>query len=186
MKSLRLIPLLAAALLLALGIAAAACGGDGDELTAAEYFTEVQAVADDVDERFVANEAELDKALANVEDPTQIEGELLDAFKETFANNVEIINDGLQGIEDLNPPDEVQEAHDAFRAALAEFAGALEDFGQRVDDLEGSVDLEAFFTDPANNFEEADRRFTASCLAFQDVGQQYVADLNLDCEDEGE
>jgi len=142
--------------------------------------------ADDVDERFAANDAEIEEAFADVEDLTQVEGELLDAFKETFANNVEIINDGLQGIEDLNPPDEVQEAHDAFRAALAEFAGALEGFGERVDDLEGPVDWEAFVTDPANNFEEADQRFTAACLTFQSVGQQYVADLNLDCADQEE
>ena len=186
MKFPRLAPLVGVAVLLAASAIAAACGGDGDELTAAEYFTEVQAVSDDVNERFAANDAEIEEAFGDVEDLTQVEGELLDAFKENFANNVEIINDALQGIEDLNPPDEAQEAHDAFRAALAEFAGALEGFGERVADLEGSVDLEAFFAEPGNDFEEVDQRFTAACLTFQDVGQQYVADLNLDCADEEE
>ena len=111
---------LAAALLLALGTIAAACGGSNQELTLEEYFLRFEELGDRTGEQ-------LEALLAKLDEEPETEEERLAIFQDWFAASLQLQRDFLDDLDDINPPLEVEDAH----RQLLDTRGALMDTFRR-------------------------------------------------------
>src|SRR3990170_1661097 len=96
--------------LLALGAMAVGCGGT-EALSAKEYFNKLEAIANETQEKeSTAQPSEEDSASLT---PDQVKEQGI----EFLDSSATINEDALQKVEDLDPPDDLQEAHDRLVAA---------------------------------------------------------------------
>ena len=176
-----------AALLLALGVAATACGGDG-ALSLEEYFQRLDAIQNESDARFEALEAEE----PDIDDDDVLDEEEKEALRDSFAAFPTIFREAIDKADDLDPPAEAEEAHDELVAAgeaLVESQSELqEDFLARLADIESTSELEELFSELFENAEAqaASERFTAACLALQDIANANDIAVDLECEEDEE
>ena len=171
-----------AAALLALGTIAAACGG-GDELTLEKYFEQAQVISDESDEEFEALYADFpdeddEEFFSNEENLTVI--------KDFAAGFPVIFSDTLNDVEALDPPAEVEDAHDEFLAAGRDLATLYEGLTSSVEEAESVSEAEVLFgtgeEDP--EIEEADQRFMDACLALEGIAQDNGIHVDFECADE--
>lgn len=162
-------------MLLALGLIAAACGGGGGgELTLEEYFQRLDSSFEDADQRSGALQDEFPAAFQEIE-----------ATQDALNGFGEILRDILSELDGLNPPTEVEAAHEELLAAGAAFAGLFQEFTDRVAELDTLSEFEElageFLAEDAE-FAAADERFTDACLALQDIADQNNIAVDLACE----
>jgi hypothetical protein len=136
---------LAGATLAAL-LLAGACGDDEPRLTAAEY----RAQADEICRQTSAE-------LRQIPDPVGPEDIL-----PTFERAAPLTSAQLEDLRALNPPEELEQAHDDATAALDEQVSLTEDAIERLKDGEPAVDV---VNDVVARLDELDRR--ADELALQ-------------------
>ena len=143
--------------------ASTACGDDDEErLSEEEYFAELTELDQDSDER--------GEELFGDEEPTA--QEYADVVREAAQTYEEALND-------LNPPEELQEEHDDLVAAIKAFGDALE--GVEFD--EGAPAQELFESeDFADEFAAVDAPFCALQVIADDKG----IGADVGCEEEGE
>lgn len=148
-----------------------ACSDDGGgALTLEEYFQELEDVDNETSDR-------TDALFENVsEDPD------LDEVKDAYAGFPDIIDDFVSGLEDLNPPDEVQEEHDDAVAAARDFRAVFDDTIDQVQDAESLEDIQTIGDGEA--FTAADDAFTQACLDLEAAAEANNITVDLDCEDE--
>ena len=166
---LRLLPLaLVAGLLLAFGAFAAACGGE-DSLTLEEYFQQVDALIDNTAEQSnVLGEesfADLDTLEAQIEASR--------SFYSGFAAITATFRDDMR---DIDPPAEVEDAHNTLVEAADDFAQATGDINNKLDEVASQADFVAVFAAFAElgNPEEA-------CFALQGIAEENGIDVSLNC-----
>jgi mono/diheme cytochrome c family protein len=101
--------------------AMAGCGGGSDQrLTKEEYLQEFRVIVDDLEESF----SELVNADVDTNDFDQIAG-----LADRLGDNL----DALAGrVDELSPPEEVEEPHDKLVSGLEEFGGWAHDLGEQV------------------------------------------------------
>lgn len=157
-------------LLVAFGVAAGACTSkDGKAVTLEEYFQEL----DGLDNRTTEDFDALDTELGDNPDIEQL--------RDVFPQYLDIFDDFLAGLEGLEPPDEVQDAHD--EAVEAGQAFRVE-FGALVDQAADAETVEDFFAAAeGETFAAADQRFTDACLALQGIADENSITVALDCEE---
>jgi hypothetical protein len=170
---------LIAVLLLAFGAFAAACGDDGNggggELTLEEYFERLDAIMEDTNSQMDALEDPEERDLASEE-------EQLEAIRDFYFDaNLAIIKGGFDEIEGLDPPAEVEDAHDALLAAGGDTVAAYEDVGSQLAEAESLADLQELFDD--GGFEAASERFEQACLELRGIADENEIDLDLVCQD---
>jgi hypothetical protein len=105
--------LAAAAIISLAGMAGAACGDGGERLTLEEYFQ----LLDELDDAFSTTSAEIDREIGASED--------LDEIRGLMGDTVTAFDDFIDGLEDLDAPDEVREPHDEAAAGLKAFRDEL-------------------------------------------------------------
>lgn len=169
-----------AALLAATALSAviAACGGDGGGMDA-------QAYLEALDDRL--NQAD-DESEALFNDPEFVRvasssGPLSEADREIARDALESVaatfDSFLADVEDLDPPEELQEEHDellsAYRALDEQFSELV--LG-RVDDAETIDDINQAFDDLAA---AAGERTSSACLAMQAEAEVNGVDVDLNC-----
>lgn len=164
---------LIATLLLAFGAFAAGCGGE-DSLTLEQYFQQLEALNDTVEEQGAefadAANAELDAATS--------EEDIL-AVSEDFLTNVQpIFTTFADDLNDLNPPAAVEELHNEFVDVYNEVVVYLEEALNRFGDLDSTADLEGFFEEIGSNVGE---RLDETCAALQTIADENEIDIDLDC-----
>jgi len=155
MMRIYLVAIVSVMLVLSLGLVAA-CGGD-DALSEEEYFaklTELDKVADEA-----GDEPSGDG------DPTV--GQIADTF-------TEIANDYISGLEDIKPPEDLEDEHQELIDAIKEFAETIP--GVR-DDLGDDAPGEEFFGEI--DFERADAAF----CALQKVADDKGIEADVGCEE---
>lgn len=169
-----LIAVLAA--LAAFGALAAACGDDNDALTLEEYF-----------QRFAAIDAEVDQQIEAlyVDFPGDDEtDESVPFFKQLYAGFPRVLSGGLDDLDELNPPSEVEDAHDEFlragRLLQAEFESAAAD-AERLETFAEVIALNDS-TDP--KVQPFIDDFDAACLALVGVASDNGILTDVTCEDE--
>jgi hypothetical protein len=136
----RLPTVLSLCLCLALPAALAACGGD-DGMSTAEYRAEAKTIC-----------TEADQATAKVKEPTRATSA---AISDYFQRLLEANGRTTKRFEALDPPADLQKAHDD--ALAANEAGAKE--VQRViDELEGGGDPRKVLTDAQTRLQDLSRR----------------------------
>lgn len=163
--------------LIALGFAlllgAAACSSGSERLSAEEYFPKVQSIAQAAsDDESAAFPSEEESANFSPEEQKQ-------AGVEGLRSLASIIEDAIQEIGDLNPPEDVQDAHDAL---VDEGNGLVENFRDLADEAEGlpPEDIEDFFNTQVF-VESTFGPFDVACSALQDLGVQQGIEVDLDC-----
>ncbi len=129
-----------AAALVAAGLAAG-CGGGDDRLSQGEYEDRVADVGTDLEESF-------DDLSGTFE---QGEGASLDEAADQIGQIQESMRERADELDDLEPPEDVQEAHDKLVEGLNGFADDLDEFRQAVD--EGDVQAIQQF---ATEFQQSD------------------------------
>ncbi len=169
-------PLFIAAALVALGVTAAACGGDG-KLTLEEYFQRFEAIDADVDAKFETLYADFPD-----EDDEEFfsNEENLPLLKEIFAGFPVLLREALDQVEELNPPSEAEDAHDEFLATGREWLELLEDAVNRVEAVDSISEIEEEL-EPAVG--EAQERFDAACLDVVGVGEANGIVVDVSCEE---
>ncbi len=165
-------------LLLAFGAIAAACGddgnGDGGELTLEEYFERLDAIMEDIDSQIDALEDPEEMDLASEE-------EQLEAMRDFFDALLPIIQGAFNEIEGLDPPAEVEDAHDALLAAGDDFVAAFEAPASRLAEAESLADLEGGLFEDDSAFGSAGARSAQACFALQGIADDNDIDVDLRC-----
>jgi hypothetical protein len=135
--------------------------------------------------------ADLDKADQDVSDAfdafqTIAEGQDVEEVKAAYQDLVDAIDGLISNMEDLDPPDEAKEQHDA---ALEALRGFRDEFAAAVDEAQGASSLaelgQAFASDDLNT---ASQTFTDACVELQGVADENEVDASLGCageEDDG-
>ncbi len=163
-------------LLLALGVAAAACGGGGGgALTIEEYFQQLQALNDATDE----HSEELEEAFDADFLAAGSEEGVLQAFENFFTGSLPIFEDFIEGMEDLNPPAAVEDAHNQSVEGSVELLAVVQNVLAGLDDVDSTTDLEALFEE--EGFFTAGERLDAVCFDLQEIADENEIDVDLDC-----
>ncbi len=166
-----IVSLLIAATGLALGIAAGACGGGGAELTLEEYFQKMQAISaeavqetDTLDEKFDA-----------------LEENDFGGLRELVVANTAITGDTFGEMDDIDPPDEVEDAHVEFVDAGENMAGLMKAFSDDLADVESVSELEEAFGRVVG-LEAASARIDAACAELAKIAAENGIQVDLDCD----
>ena len=169
----RVLPLaFIAALLLAFGAIAVACGGGGEPLALDEYFQRLAKVFADADERF---EALTDQC---AEDFESEEAEI-EATRCFFDASVLVFRDALDETDDLDPPAEAEAAHEELVNAGADLAQFIGEFGEQLADTESASELEELFGE--ESFVDIGERYEEACLDLEEIARENDIDVDLDC-----
>jgi hypothetical protein len=162
-------------IIVAAGAATWGCNDKKDkELTLEEYFQKVDAIDND-------STARTDAVFADLGDDSEMQ-EFQDAFKAAAP----ILADAARDFDDLNPPDEAKNEHDAMAAALNNFADKMGDIADAVDDIDASTPDELFAAIDEQGFTDANNAFTEKCLALQELATDKGIDVEIDCGDDEE
>lgn len=169
-----------AALLVALaaGAAAVACGGDGGGMDAQTYLEALDdrlSQADDESEELF-NDPEFVRVASGT-------GPLSNEDREIARNALESVaatfDSFLADVEDLDPPEELQEEHDELVAAYRELDQQFSDIVlSQVDDAETIDDINQAFDELTT---AAGERTSAACLAMQAEAEVNDVDVDLNC-----
>ena len=171
--------LVIAALLLALGSIVAACGGNGG-LTLEEYFQRLDTLGGDFDDEIDRLGEEFDEAA----DEAETEEEVIDDFRDFSGSMTELFADLVADIERIDPPSEVEDAHNELVAAQREGRDLLEELNERAQRAESVSDVEdwsAEFEGPVST--AISDRTEQACLALQEIADDNDIDVDLECEE---
>ena len=152
------IGLMGAALLIA------ACGGD-DALSVEQYFDRFQTIAAD-------QQAPRD---------TLPEPESFEEFADLFDRQADILDDSLDKVTDLDPPDEVKPAHGLFIETLEDFAKSARDLAGELEDVEDEDDF--FEVLAAADLEIVAATFQAACGGLEAIAAANSITVDLECGD---
>ena len=158
-----------------LGAIAAACGGggDGEALTLEEYFQRLDVLVDSVAE---SSQSLGDDASADLDPSASLE-EQIEASRSFLSAFAASIATFLDDIRDIDPPAEVEDAHDAFVEAAGDFVESSEDLIGQLDDVASLADFGVVFAafDELGDPEEA-------CLDLQAIADENSIAVDLNCE----
>ena len=179
MKSLAM--LAAAALLVGLATFGVACKNGGGGLSLEEYFQKLDSIQEQADATFATQEA-------STGEPSQdASGEELAAFlRDNVTSSADVLRDAAADVDDLEPPDEVTDAHNDLVAAINDLVAAFDDMADSVPDTLTLAELEnagsTFFN--SDELNAADEQFVAACNALESVGADNNITVDLACEEE--
>lgn len=177
----RLLVSLFVAALLALGTIGVACGGD--ELTLEEYFQQIDVLGNDAEDEIDRLVEEFEEAIEGAE----TEEDVIEPFRDFFDRSAALFGDVVSELESIDPPSEVEDAHNEFVAVQAEGLELLEDLDERAQRAESASDFEELsaeldgpvFTDVSDRGEQA-------CFALEAIADENGIDVDLECEEEEE
>ena len=165
-----------AAIVLAGGTAATACAGGGS-LSIEEYFQKVEATSNDGRQKEdAAQPTEEETANLTLEQQKQTGIDFLTSI-------AEINEDTIDEIDNLNPPDDVEGAHNRLVAEGRDLAKTFRDFAEEAKGTspEGIGDFfnsQVFVESTFAPFDEA-------CFALQKIADDKDISVNLNCAPEG-
>lgn len=151
-------------------------GGGGDALALEDYFERVEDVAIATDDKLTeigdhlqnATYATEEEEIADVEDQLLLSGQTVET--------------AVIDLSELEPPPEVQDAHDTF---LEKLQAVLILQSQLLDDIESSVstdaELSALFDSYDADLTETDNDFDDACFALQRIADDNDIDVDLRC-----
>lgn len=162
--------------LLGIAVFSVSCSSDSDPLTLEEYFAEFEAIDADVNSQFEALFADFpedEDAFANAAN-LELLKDLLDGFPR-------ITGDWVDRAKDLDPPAEVEDAHNDLIDAGEALLVAHEERAEVMGDAETMAELETISreVDPSTTVAEAAR--DAACLAVVDIAVANDIHVSITC-----
>jgi hypothetical protein len=147
------------------------CKNGGGALSLEEYFQ----LLDELDNEFSTASDSVDSQIEATEDLDEIRG-LMD-------DQVANFDDFIDGLEDLEPPEEASEPHDEAIAGLSDFRDEL---SAALDETDSATTIDELFA-PFDDLDYSSlERATAACLALEQIGADNGITVDLDCdEDDG-
>ena len=166
---------------LALGVIASACGDDGGGgLSLEEYFQQLDAIQDNADAQFATQEA---GGSDQVPGPDASEEEVADFVRQGFQATVTTLTTAAAAASELDPPGEVEEAHNQLVAAVEDAVAAIQVIVDEFPEQLSSSDLENL--DALLDTSEGDAAFVRldeACLDLQTIADDNSIDVDLECE----
>jgi len=180
MKSLAMLAV--AALLVGLATFGVACkNGGGGGLSLEEYFQKLDNVQEQADATFATQEASAGEPSADAS------GEERATFlRDNVTSSADILRAAAADVNDLDPPDEVADAHSDLIAAVNDLVAAFDDMADSVPDTLTVAEMENAGTTFFNGAElnAADEQFVAACNALQAIAADNNITVDLACEEE--
>ncbi len=170
--------LFVAALALLVAGFAAACG-DGDALTLEQYFQQIDALGNDLDDELNRLNEEFEETV----EEAKTEEEVIDAFRDFLDPQPGLFEDFVGELESIAPPSEVEDAHNEMVAIQAEGLQLLEDLNERAQRVESASDVEevgAEFDEPA--FTAIADQTEQACFGLEAIADANGIDVDLECE----
>lgn len=171
-----------AAVLSAFTLAATACDGDGggDALTLEEYFARFEEIDQNVDAEIEALFADFPEDDAGFFE----DEENLPLVQELFAGFPRVLGDALDELRGVNPPSEVEEAHDEFLEAGDELLAVFEDVSGQAQDAETMAEIDTINTEGSVEIDPLQATFDSACLDIVDVATENDISIDVSCTDE--
>jgi hypothetical protein len=148
-----------------------ACNDDGSALTVEEYFEKVAELDDEMETKSNAIDERLE-ALGDDE---------FEEARDLFEEQTDVFATFVDELDDLNPPSEVEDAHDDAVSGLRSFAESSRDGVDRLQDVDS-------FEEAAQIFEDVDRsgleRLDAACIKLEKVAADNDIETDLGCDAE--
>ena len=165
-----------AVFLLGMAVFSGACSSDSDPLTLEEYFAAVEAIDADVNSQFEALLADLPEDEDAFADEANLE-----LFKDVLDGFPRITGDWVDRAKDLDPPAEVEDAHNDLIDAGEALLVAHEERAEIMGDADTMAELETISreVDPSTRVAEAAR--DAACLALVDIAVANDIDVSITC-----
>jgi Xaa-Pro aminopeptidase len=144
-----------------------------------DYFSELGGIRDKLD---AAGEKVQQEADASMQTATD-EAAQLEVFRDLLTKSVAAAKTTVSQLKDLDPPEEVKEAHEAFVTAYESMIAAME-AGVESAKAARTVDeaLKALFSDDAV---KAGNDLDSACRDLQKVADDNEVDVDLKCTDSG-
>lgn len=163
-----------AVFLLGMAVFSGACSGDSDPLTLEEYFAELEAIVEDVDSQFEA-------LLADFPEDAFADEANLELFKDLLDGFPPITGGWVDRAKDLDPPAEVEDAHNDLIDAGEALLVAHEERAEAMGDAETMAELETISreTDPSTAVAEAAR--DTACVALVDIAVASDIHVSISC-----
>jgi hypothetical protein len=162
-------------LLLGAGLFGLSCrgGGGGDPLTLEEFFTELEAL----DAKFETDSNEIDAQSEGLSDE-----ELLAQAPELFQEQADLVTEFVDGIEDLEAPDE---AADLQEEAVSAGRAAVDSLEEALNESADAETLDEFFAvfEENTEFTAAVDRFDQVCLDAEALATENDITVDLNCEE---
>ncbi len=162
-----------------LGAVVAACGGGGGgggggELSLEQYFDQVGAIVEGLEERT----ATLDQPL---EQEFDSEAEQIEAFRDAFTIVRPVFQDFVDDLDDLDPPAGVADAHGELVAGFANLMGGLEDLIDQLAEVESTAEFTELLLGPDSEFGSAIGQLAVACLQLQSIADDNAIDADREC-----
>jgi hypothetical protein len=163
---------------LVMGVATA-CGDGEDKLSVEEYFQKLQTISDDLREREEALGSEFQTAF----DPETSPDAAIDTLGRVLGEGASASREVFDDVDSLDPPSEVEDAHNEFLRegrATTRLLETLADRAAEVESLFGLEDVHAELEGP--DFEAAGVRLEDACRALEGIAADNGIEVDLDCE----
>ena len=149
-------------------------GGEGGELTLEEYFQRIEELGDDLN----AGQDELLAEFGIASTVAETDEEVVEAFKEIIASLIPLSRGYVEDLERIDPPSEVEEAHNEAVALQVEALETIEDLNERVQRVESAAEVEEL--GPIDSAEFLDRR-DQNCFALEAIAEENGIFVDLGC-----
>jgi hypothetical protein len=168
-----------AAFLLGMAVFTGGCSGDSDPLTLEEYFAEFEAVDADVDSQFEALFADFPEDEDAFADEANLE-----VFKDLLVGFPRITSDFVDSVKDLDPPSEVEDAHNDLIETGEALLVALEEAAEVISAAETIAEFETLNHEVEPTIDAAQAALDGACLAVVDIATANDIHVSVTCEDE--
>ncbi len=159
-------------------------GGDaGDDTSASPeleaYFADIEAIFEDADAASDELDVAFDEAIGAA---TTVEEEVF-TLQEFLVESRKNIEAALDDLDEVDPPEEVEDAHNDFVQAGRDLVDVSELFSEGLQDVETEADLDALNEELGPGGQEAADAADTACFDLQDIADEAGIDVDLNCED---
>jgi hypothetical protein len=151
----------------------------GEELSAEDYFAQLDQVLETADAATEAAQTEVDAALAAAQD---LDTEIA-AIQSYLATELEVFSDAIGRLDALNPPDDLEGDHDDFLAAIMDAASAASDLQFELDGAATDEEANILVGDFEETILEITERSDAACSNLQAAADAAAIAVDLNCEE---